>query len=397
MTKAVTIIGVGDDGCLSLSSRAIGAVARAQVLAGGARHLAFFPEFDGQRIVLQQGIAEALERIAELAGENNVCILASGDPLFFGIGAMVLRKIGSQHVEVLPQPSAMQWAFAKVGLPWDDALLVSLHGRGREGFATRLRQHAKAACFTDGENSPAALAAHFLKHGQSGWRAWVCENLGGVDERVREFHLADLAQETDLAPLNVLILQRDDPHWQPPPAIPFFDEEAYAKRLPKRGLITKREVRTLSLAALQLRPSSVVWDIGAGSGSVSIEAAMLAGEGRVYAVEVDPEGVEICRENLRAQGVDNVRIVASAAPGVLAELEDPDAVFVGGSQGAGRDHRHRLASPTARRAIGRQRGHAGQRWRSLRGISPRGTHARAHALEHFARCAVGSLFALTRP
>src|SRR5688500_12695347 len=104
--------------------------------------------------------------------------------------------------------------------------------------------------------------------------------------------------------------------------------------MPKKGLITKREVRLLSLAALQLRPDSVVWDIGAGSGSVAIEAALLAPRGRVYAIEVDPEGVESCRDNLRTHAVDNVRVVAGRAPEALADLEAPDAVFVGGSQGS---------------------------------------------------------------
>jgi precorrin-6Y C5,15-methyltransferase (decarboxylating) len=332
--KAVTILGIGDDGCLGLSSRAINAVARAQILAGGERQLAFFPEFTGQRIMLKKGIGEVLDRLVEASGENNVCILASGDPLFFGIGALVIQRMGAAHVEILPQPSAMQWAFAKVGLKWDDAALLSVHGRSREGFLTRLRRQAKVACFTDAENSPRCLAGHLLAHGQTEWRAWVCEDLCGVDERVREFTLDELAACTDIAPLCVLILARTDPHWRPPPAIPFLNEDAFVKRTAKKGLITKREVRLLSLAALNLRPTSIVWDIGAGSGSVSIEAAMLAYEGRVYAVEIDPEGVEICRENILAHAVDNVRVIAGLAPDALTELEDPDAVFVGGSKGS---------------------------------------------------------------
>jgi precorrin-6B C5,15-methyltransferase / cobalt-precorrin-6B C5,C15-methyltransferase len=334
MNKAITILGIGDDGCLGLSSRAIGAVTRAQVLAGGERQLAFFPQFQGQRIVLKHGLAERLDRIAELAAENNVCILASGDPLLFGIAAKVIERMGAAHVEIVPQPSAMQWAFAKVGLAWDDAALVSVHGRGLDGLLMRLRNYAKAACFTDAANSPAAVAAHFLDYNQDGWQAWVCENLGSPDERVRHFALADLARATDIAPLSMLILQRRDRGWQPPAAIPFLHEDDYAKRAPAKGLITKREARTLSLAALRLNRRSVLWDIGAGSGSVSIEAAMLAWEGRVYAIEADPQGVEICRENVRTHAADNVRIVAAGAPQTLAGLEDPDAVFIGGSGGA---------------------------------------------------------------
>lgn len=331
---AVTLVGIGDDGCASLSARAFNAITRAQVLVGGERHLGFFKQFAGERIALKNGLNQSMERIAQLADEHNVCVLASGDPLFFGIGAMVVKRLGAEHVEVLPQPTSMQWAFAKVGLKWDDASFISVHGRSREGFLTRLKRVSKVGVFTDEENTPARLASLMVERGQTEWSAWLCENLAGPDERVRAFSIAELANCADIRPLNVLILQRTDPSWAPPPCIPFIHEDEFAKRIPKKGLITKREVRLLSLAAMRIRPNSVVWDIGAGSGSVSIEAAMMASEGRVYAVEADPEGVEICIENLRHHGIDNVRVIAGRAPEVLADLETPDAVFVGGSKGS---------------------------------------------------------------
>jgi precorrin-6B C5,15-methyltransferase / cobalt-precorrin-6B C5,C15-methyltransferase len=331
---AVTLVGIGDDGCASLSARAINAISRAQVLAGGERHLGFFPQFKGERILLKDGIKQALEHISILADEHNVCVLASGDPLFFGVGGLVIKKLGAAHVQVLPQASSMQWAFAKVGLNWDDATFISLHGRSRVGFLTRLKRVAKAGILTDEENSPSRLAALMLEHGEIAWKAWLCENLAGPDERVREFGLPDLAACGDIGPLNVLILQRSDTAWKMPPSIPFLHEDEFAKRMPKKGLITKREVRLLSLAAMRIRPDSVVWDVGAGSGSVAIEAAMLAREGRVYAIEVDPEGVAICRENIRQHGVDNIEVIAGRAPVALSGLETPDAVFVGGSKGS---------------------------------------------------------------
>jgi precorrin-6Y C5,15-methyltransferase (decarboxylating) len=331
--RAVTVVGIGDDGCASLTSRAASAVACAQVLVGGERHLAFFPRFPGEKIVLKAGLGAALDRVAMLADEHQVCILASGDPLFFGIGALVAKRIGGDHVEFLPAPSSVQWAFARTGIPWDDAEVVSVHGRNVEGLVSRVRRSAKVAVLTDVDNTPARLAARLLEHGDTAWTAWVCERLAGPGERVRRFTLADLAVERDIDPLNVLLLMRAEA-WRAPPAIPFLHEDAFAKRMPKNGLITKREVRLLSLAALSLSPDAIVWDIGAGSGSVSIEAAMLAPRGRVYAIEVDPEGVAICRENVRTHGVDNVRVVAGRAPEALADLEPPDAVFVGGSKGS---------------------------------------------------------------
>ena len=332
--RAVTVIGIGDDGCASLTSRAVNAIARAQVLVGGERHLAFFPQFTGERIALKGGLATALDRVATLADEHHVCVLASGDPLFFGVGALVAQRVGAEHVEFVPTPSSVQWAFARTGMAWEDAELVSVHGRSAEGFVSRIRRARKVAVLTDSENSPARLGTRLIEHGDDRWSAWVCERLASPDERVRRFSLPELAAARDIHPLNVLLLVRDADDWHAPPAIPFLHEDAFAKRMPKNGLITKREVRLLSLASLSLAPDAVVWDIGAGSGSVSIEAAMLAPRGRVYAIEVDPEGVALCRDNVRTHGTDNVRVVEGRAPEALSGLETPDAVFVGGSKGS---------------------------------------------------------------
>lgn len=332
--RAVTVIGIGGDGCAGLTSRAVNAVMCAGVLVGGERHLAFFPQFQGVRIVVKDGLGGVLDQVADLAEERHVCILASGDPLFFGIGSLVIKRLGAEHVEVLPQPSSMQWAFARAGLKWDDAAFLSFHGRSSEGFLTRLKHQAKIAILTDEKNSPPVLARRMVEHGETAWAVWVCENLGGPDERVRRFDVETLAACQDIGPLNVLVLVRTDPSWCPPCTIPFLHEDVFAKRMPKKGLITKREVRLLSLAAMGIRPDSVVWDIGAGSGSVSIEAALLAPRGMVYAIEVDPEGVRICRENLLAHAVDNVRVIAGRAPEALTGLEAPDAVFIGGSKGS---------------------------------------------------------------
>lgn len=334
--RAVTLIGIGDDGCRSLTSRAIGAITGAQVLVGGSRHLAFFPEFEGERILLEGGLSKALDAVARLAEENTIAVLASGDPLFFGVGSLVLKKVGAEHVDVIPQPSSVQLAFARVGLKWDDAQFFSVHGRPLAGLANRLRNCSKAAILTDATNNPRAIAEHLLRYQRDEFLAWVCENLGGPGERVRSYTLAQLAEEQDTEALNVLLLSRAESPTlaQAAPVIPFLPEEAFAKRMPKKGLITKQEVRLLSLAKLGLRRDSVVWDIGAGSGSVAIEAALLAPEGRVYAIEVDPEGVSICRENAVQHGTDNVTVIAGRAPEALSDLETPNAVFVGGSKGS---------------------------------------------------------------
>ena len=329
MRRAVTVVGVGADGCAGLSSRAAGAVAAAGVLAGGERHLAFFPQFRGERVVLGRDLDGALDRIAALADEAQVCVLASGDPLFFGVGARLLRRLPAEDLEFLPHPTSVQWAFARAGLPWDDAAWLSVHGRGLEGLAARLRLRRKAALLTDPAHGPAAVARHLLEHGVRGLRAILCEDLGGAGERVRGFELEALASVEEAHPLHVLLLLRPE-GWSPPPVLPDLPDESFDRR---RGLLTKREVRLLALGALALREESVVWDVGAGSGSVAIAAALLASAGRCWAVESDEECLAHCRTNLRRHGADNVRVVAGRAPAALEGLEAPDAVFVGGSGG----------------------------------------------------------------
>jgi precorrin-6Y C5,15-methyltransferase (decarboxylating) len=334
LRRPVALVGIGDDGCIGLSSRAVNAITRAQVLVGGERQLGFLPEFHGERVVLKAGLGAVLERVAELAEEQNVAILASGDPLFFGVGAQVVNALGASNVLIIPQPSCMQLAFARVGEKWDDACFLSLHGRPLVGVVTRLRSESKALLMTDSENHPARIAQHLLEYGETEWHATVCENLGGPGEQVRSFTLDELTSLSDVQPLNVLLLRRVADNWRRPSVIPFLNEEAFAKRMPKKGLITKLEVRLLSLARLGLRPDSVVWDVGAGSGSISIEAGLLAPRGRIYAVEVDPEGVSICESNTRAHGADNVLVIHGRAPEALVGLPAPDAVFVGGSKGS---------------------------------------------------------------
>ncbi|MBQ48488.1 MAG: cobalamin biosynthesis bifunctional protein CbiET [Zetaproteobacteria bacterium] len=334
--KSITVIGIGDDGCSGLSSKAHGAVTRAQVLVGGRRHLEFFPQFDGELICYQDGWKTAMDRLVELSGENNIAVLASGDPLFFGVGQLLVKKVGAEYLEFIPQPTSIQWAFARIGERWDDAGVVSVHGRSMGGFVSRLRYQDKVAVFTDEEHSPARIAARMLEYSENHWDAVVCENIGGYDERIRSFSLDELAAAQDISSLNVLILKRQ-PNEPVKPMIGFLPEEEFAKRVPKKGLITKREVRLLSLGFMRIKSDSVIWDLGAGSGSVAIEAGRLAYNGKVFAVEVDPEGVGICEENVRRHGCDHVDVIAGRAPEVFPELDDPDCVFIGGSKGSLRE------------------------------------------------------------
>lgn len=334
-TDRVYVVGIGDDGPESLSRRALAVVAAAEVLGGGERHLAFFPDHPAERIVVRSPLGEVAERLRLGIGRRRQVVLASGDPNFFGIAGYLAQKLGRDALEVIPNVSSVQLAFARLRTAWHDAALLSAHGRPASDLADAVRRAGKAAILTDDEHTPAELAQRLLQEGLRGYQAHVCENLGGADERIVSCPLEDLPGRS-FAPLNVLVLIREGdgrcgdagtPHW----GLGIPDDE-FHQRKPKRGLITKAEVRVVSLAALGLRPDSVVWDIGAGTGSVAIEAAGLAPRGRVFAVEKNAEDVENIRLNAAKFG-RAVEVLHARAPDGLDGWPDPDAVFIGGSGG----------------------------------------------------------------
>ena len=199
-----------------------------------------------------------------------------------------------------------------------------------EGFLTRLGRLARAAVLTDDDNAPSRVAAHMVDLGATGWRAWLCEDLGSPDERVREVPLETLATMGDVAGLNLLVLERTDTSWRPPAALPYLLDEAFG------SLATPREVRVLAIAALGIRSDSVVWDVGCGTGAFAAEAGLVAREGRVWAVDVLEPRTAACLAILRTFAVDNVRVVRGRAPAVLDALEEADAIFAGGWAGGPR-------------------------------------------------------------
>jgi precorrin-6Y C5,15-methyltransferase (decarboxylating) len=230
----------------------------------------------------------------------------------------------------------MQLAFARVKESWEDAFLANLAGQSIERVIDKVRSAETVGLFTSEQWPPAAVARALLDEGIDSFQAYVCENLGSPDERVTQGSLADIAKDS-FGPLNVMILVRKARAAEPGQAgnrLFGNADECFLQSRPKRGLLTPAEVRALALAELALRPDSVVWDVGAGSGSVGLEAARIAHAGTVHAVEMDPDDHQLIRENARRFGVTNLQPVLGRAPEAWADLPDPDAIYVGGS---GRD------------------------------------------------------------
>jgi precorrin-6Y C5,15-methyltransferase (decarboxylating) len=337
--EPLAVIGIGHDGPAGLSAEAHDHIARAEVLAGGARHLAFFPEWQGEKIVFDGELPLRIARIKECAAQRKTVVLASGDPLFYGIGRLLLEAFPAEQLLFLPHLTSVQLAFARIKQTWDDACIVSLHGRPMQALLPALRRcEDKIAVFTDARNSPAAIGA-FLR--EAGCAAayhvvWVCENLGGPDERVTPWTPHELEMELEtFSPLNIVVLLRLSPIPNAGQSLPLIGipEQMLSHRTRHGSLITKREIRLLSLCYLELRRHEILWDVGAGSGSVSIEAACFNPTLEVFAIEKDEEAYTNLEVNIRRFGALGVHPIAGVAPDVFANLPDPDAVFVGGSGG----------------------------------------------------------------
>ncbi|USK72593.1 precorrin-6y C5,15-methyltransferase (decarboxylating) subunit CbiE [Peribacillus asahii] len=323
MTQSMKLIGIGDNGQESLLPQYAQWIEESKVLVGGERVLSFFPNYQGEKVAVKGGLKALVERLQEET--RPTVVLASGDPLYYGIGGYLSNKL---NIEVYPYVSSVQLAFSKMGESWQDAYVTSVHGRSMKGLAQRIDGKAKVALLTDAENSPNRLAEYLLSFGMTEYRAFVAENLQGENEKVGWYELEDMVNY-EFSPLNVVILKKvaDGPSW----SLGIEDEE-FSQRKPDKGLITKKEIRVLSLYALNLKKNSIVWDVGTCTGSMAIEAARLAPEGQVFAVEKNEPDLENCLQNQRKFRTDLTAIHGKAPQG-LETFPDPDAIFIGGTGG----------------------------------------------------------------
>lgn len=321
----IAVIGIGADGRLAAGGRTL--LACASLVVGGRRHLERFAPRGVARAGFEGGLGAALDVIASCAGP--VAVLASGDPGFFGIVRALAERFGPGSLIVLPALSSVAVAFARAGLAWDDALVVSVHGRNPRRALNACRAHPKVAVLTAPGFGPAEIA-RALSGLQR--RFIVAERLGQAGERVVEGDAQATAERRWEDPNVVIVLDprraptRDDPGFpgRRTPRAWALPEEAFAHR---GGLITKAEVRAFALARLGPGVGDLVWDIGAGSGSVAVECARLGAA--AVALDRDPVACEHVRWNAERHGVE-VEVVCGEAPDALELLPDPDAAFVGG-------------------------------------------------------------------
>ena len=320
--NAIKVIALGM-GPQDLGQAARQEIARAQVLAGGQRLLDMFPDHPGKRLPFEAGLSAFVDNISGMADEYRVVVLVSGDSGFFSLAGTLANRLGSHRVRLFPNVSSIQAAFSRIQHPWQDAALISLHARGLGHLWPAVRTRDWIGILTDPKHSPDVLARLMLQRDQLQWRMWVFENMGADDEHHQDYSLDEAALK-QFAPLNVVILERLE-------ATEILKlgatEDAYVH---ENGLITKAEVRAAALSCLDLEPGQIMWDLGAGSGSVGLEACLLLGHGKVVAVERRPERIKQVRSNRARFGVGNLQVVEADLPQGLDELPPPDRVFIGG-------------------------------------------------------------------
>ncbi len=326
MTEAhLTIVGIGADGWEGLSERARGAVLDATLLVGSARQLALVPPTPAERRCWPSPIEPLVDDLAS-GRTGPACVLASGDPMLHGIGATLARRVGPGRLTVLPSLSAFSIACARLCWPSAGTDLVNLVGAPVEALVRWLQPGRRLIVYTHGPTGASEIANVLMDNGFGPSRLAVLELLGGPDERIAEATAGEWQARAPKAPYLVAVECRPDPDAIALPLSPGLADDAYEHD----GQLTKREVRAVTMARLGPGPGELLWDVGAGSGSIAIEWLRCEPSARAVAIECDAERAERIGRNAMRLGVPRLDVRHGTAPEALAGLDRPEAIFVGG-------------------------------------------------------------------
>jgi precorrin-6B C5,15-methyltransferase / cobalt-precorrin-6B C5,C15-methyltransferase len=323
--KWLSLIGIGEDGIEAISPAARQMLAQAHLVVGGARHLALAGPLKVETMTWPSPLADAIPEILARRG-SPVCVLASGDPFFYGVGTLLGAHVGPQEMQCFPAPSAFSLAAARLNWNLQDSCLMSLHGRAFERIIPALQPDAKILCLSWDETTPPRLAKLLCQRGLGQSRIVVMEAMGGQRERMRAT-TADAFRMEGIDPLNIVALE--------------IAATAQSRILPVAngladswfetdGQLTKREVRAITLSSLAPRRGELLWDIGAGSGSIAIEWLLSDPANRAIAIEAREIRASLIRRNAENLGVPHIEIFTGRAPEAFANLPRPQAIFVGG-------------------------------------------------------------------
>jgi precorrin-6Y C5,15-methyltransferase (decarboxylating) len=321
----IVVVGIGAEGWRGLGEDARAAILGADEVIGSQRQLELLPGDAPPGRAWPSPLDPLLEELAQHTN-GRVCVLASGDPMLHGIGATLARRLGPERIEVLTAPSAFSLACARLGWPAAEVELVSAVARSPEVVARVLQPHRRVIAYPTGEDGAAAIARVLRERGYGPSRFVVLEQLGAPAERVSESTAEDWG-ERRADPLHLVAIEcAAAPETPLLPLVPGLPDAAFASD----GQLTKRHVRAATLASLAPAPGALLWDVGAGSGSVAIEWLRAEPSARAIAIERRQDRAERIESNACGLGVPSLEVVIGDAPAVLDGLAPPDAVFVGG-------------------------------------------------------------------
>jgi len=335
----INVVGVGLDGAYSLTPQVLKIVENSTILIGGDRHLSYFPNYQGIKLKIHN-LSNLMEEIKGYQEKNKkIVFLATGDPLFFGIGRFLLEKFKADDLRFFPHFSCVQLAFNSLKIPYQDAKLISIHGREIDHLIKAIKIGTKKiAVLTDYENNSYEIINLYqqLKIPHK-YDFWLCENLGGNNQKVSQINLDGEYDLKNIASLNILILIKKETSKSPlnVDELPLMgiDDSLFLSFEDRPGLMTKKEIRLMILGALSLQKNQVIWDIGAGTGSVAIEIARLTPDSQIYAIEKSAIALTLIEKNCQRFKVNNINIVGGLASKTISQLPSPDRVFMGGSGG----------------------------------------------------------------
>jgi precorrin-6Y C5,15-methyltransferase (decarboxylating) len=325
MKPWLAVIGIGEDGFAGVSAAARTLIETAETLVGGERHLAMVPTGNAERLLWQRPLTDTIGAIAARRG-GRVAVLASGDPMWYGVGAVLARHFPRDEMTILPQPGAFSLVAARLGWAIADCAVLSLHARPLDALRLHLAPQRRLLLLSEDGTTPHAVARLMTELGWGPSVLTVFEHLGGPRQAV----VSDEAQnwgERHTAYLNTIALEcRASPQAKPLSRLAGLPDDAFEHD----GQLTKREVRAMTLAALGPLPGETLWDIGAGCGSIAIEWLRAIEGAAAFAVEHNPDRAAMIARNAVALGVPGLQIVVGAVPQALAALDPPDAIFIGG-------------------------------------------------------------------
>jgi precorrin-6B C5,15-methyltransferase / cobalt-precorrin-6B C5,C15-methyltransferase len=326
MPRWLSIVGIGEDGAEGLGPVARGLIGDAEIVFGGRRHLGLAaPLIRGTTKAWPSPFDGAVTEVLQHRG-HPVCVLASGDPFHYGIGAVLAHHVNVGEMVVVPAPSAFSLSAARLGWSLPQAVLLSLHGRNLDLIRPHLQPGARIIALTSGGDGPAALARLLAQTGFGASRLTVLEALGGPCERIQTTTAAGYPFGTVEALNTVAIEVAASSHARILPRAPGLPDDLFEHD----GQITKRDVRAVTLAALEPRRGELLWDVGAGSGSVAIEWMLIDPTMRAIAIERREDRAARIRRNAAACGVPGLDVTEGIAPAALTTLAPPDAIFIGG-------------------------------------------------------------------